>query len=338
MPRHRLGFTLVELLVVIAIIGLLVALLLPAIQSAREAGRRTACMNNMRQIGIATLAYEGQFRRFPGLFDKLDTSRTSDDASELYMTWAVELMPFLERRKLFTRYMNGGTPDKYVELMICPSDSQKQGTPAANSYVANGGQLGSSTEQKAANGPFLNRALTPGIRMREGQWLDGREYTLAYSENIDAGRFDVAGWSGYGQPSNDPQEYPIDQKYLPNDVVWSPVFLWNPGLPTEHQLINGSLEICRRPPGPPEGSCGCEMVSPLRFSSECDGEWQRSRSWRARPKSQHPGGVNVVYGGGRSVFISESINYDVWRALMTPNDEQSNSPNRDILLDDNDIP
>jgi prepilin-type N-terminal cleavage/methylation domain-containing protein len=79
------GFTLVELLVVIAIIGILVALLLPAIQAAREAARRAECTNNLRQIGIAIHNYHDTFKRIPS------SRRTFD-----YITWAAELWPFIE--------------------------------------------------------------------------------------------------------------------------------------------------------------------------------------------------------------------------------------------------
>ncbi|TWU00581.1 hypothetical protein Pla108_15330 [Botrimarina colliarenosi] len=335
MRRERCGFTLVELLVVIAIIGVLVSLLLPAIQSARESGRRTACMNNMRQLGLGVISYEGLFGRFPGLFDELDTTRLSENSGELYMTWAVEMMPFCERQKLYDRYAEGLTPDKYVELMTCPSDDGKHGAPAENSYVANGGRLGSVEVQKTANGPFLNRAATPSLAMREGHWVDGREYTLAFSENTDALRFDVAAWSGFGKSGGiDPEKYPIHRKYFPDDRTWSPVFFWVDSEPVEQQIINGATEECRTP------KCFCDFASRLRLSSDCDTdhEWERSRSWRARPKSRHPNGVNIVFGGGRASFVSEAIDYKLWRALMTPSDEQSDSPYRDILLDDNDLP
>jgi prepilin-type N-terminal cleavage/methylation domain-containing protein len=86
---HRRGFTLVELLVVIAIIGILVALLLPAIQAAREAARRTQCVNNLKQIGLAIHNHHDTYQRIP------NSRRTFD-----YITWAAELWPFIEEGNL----------------------------------------------------------------------------------------------------------------------------------------------------------------------------------------------------------------------------------------------
>ena len=83
------GFTLVELLVVIAIIGTLIALLLPAVQRARESARRSSCVNNQRQITLATLQFEEKFRRFPGLFEKWDAGRFSSQAVVTTTTWSV---------------------------------------------------------------------------------------------------------------------------------------------------------------------------------------------------------------------------------------------------------
>lgn len=89
MNRKR-GFTLVELLVVIAIIGILVGMLLPAVQMIRESARRTDCLNNLKQMGLAIHNYEGARQLYP-------PSRAADQ----FLTWPVFLMPFLENQNLY---------------------------------------------------------------------------------------------------------------------------------------------------------------------------------------------------------------------------------------------
>ena len=90
------GFTLVELLVVIAIIGILVALLLPAVQAAREAARRTACANNMKQIGLALANFQGTRRFYPSSWQPASTPFTESDG------WSVhaQILPYLEQANL----------------------------------------------------------------------------------------------------------------------------------------------------------------------------------------------------------------------------------------------
>lgn len=327
--KVRRAFTLVELLVVIAIISVMVALLLPAVQNAREAARRTSCLNNLRQLGLATAQYETLHRQWPGLFEPLDGGRSESEDAELFTTWAVMLLSFVEKGKLYDRYAEGLSPEMFVEIMLCPSNGDKQRSAAVNSYVANGGRVGSSTLQKTANGPFLNRAYNGALAMREGAWRDGREYTLSLSENTDAERFDTLGWSGFRHPGDGPP-YPIDHKYIPDDLVWSPAFLWNTDADSR-TAINGRTERC-------SSDCECEFASLLRYSSRCDQPFEDSRTLNTRPKSYHPDGVNAVYASARAVFIAENIDRDVFRALMTPHDEGSDSPLPNILLDDNDVP
>jgi prepilin-type N-terminal cleavage/methylation domain-containing protein len=93
------GFTLVELLVVIAIIGILVAMLLPAINAAREAARRNACKNNLKQIGIAVANYLSAQKRYPA-----SAETYGGIGNPSFMTWTVALMPYLEERAMFDRY------------------------------------------------------------------------------------------------------------------------------------------------------------------------------------------------------------------------------------------
>jgi prepilin-type N-terminal cleavage/methylation domain-containing protein len=104
---HRIttGFTLVELLVVIAIIGVLIGLLLPAVQSAREAGRRSACMSNMKQIALGVVSHESAKRAFPAG----STTETAALNGPYYSTWTVDILPFLEQGALFDRWKNLST-------------------------------------------------------------------------------------------------------------------------------------------------------------------------------------------------------------------------------------
>ena len=103
--RSRSGFTLVELLVVIAIIGTLVGMLLPAVQAAREAGRRNTCMNNVRQIGLAMANFDSTKKFIPGWRNKHPNSAVAavaNDASQFgFVSWPVLILPGLERLDVY---------------------------------------------------------------------------------------------------------------------------------------------------------------------------------------------------------------------------------------------
>jgi prepilin-type N-terminal cleavage/methylation domain-containing protein len=126
-PRFTRGFTLVELLVVIAVIGILVALLLPAVQAAREAARRGQCSSNLRQIGLALHNYHDVENSFPPGSVFLG-SCCSDES---YTSWPISLLPFLEQGPLYERYNHNETNEssvnrfvrqQYVPLFVCPSE------------------------------------------------------------------------------------------------------------------------------------------------------------------------------------------------------------------------
>jgi prepilin-type N-terminal cleavage/methylation domain-containing protein/prepilin-type processing-associated H-X9-DG protein len=121
------GFTLVELLVVIAIIGLLVALLLPAVQSAREAARRASCINNLRQIGVAIHMFHDSNEAFP----PGGVSPGPCCSSESYTSWTIQILPFLDQGNLYELYKQGEpnessanrkVREQFVPAYSCPSD------------------------------------------------------------------------------------------------------------------------------------------------------------------------------------------------------------------------
>src|SRR5262245_1442440 len=103
--RRRMAFTLVELLVVIAIIGVLVALLLPAVQAARESSRRSKCQNNVKQWSLAALNHEAAYGKLP--------SGTKADVLDSY-TWMHLSLPYIEQQPLFELYQNLGAPIQQI--------------------------------------------------------------------------------------------------------------------------------------------------------------------------------------------------------------------------------
>src|ERR1700720_4404046 len=101
-PKRRRAFTLIELLLVVAIIGVLIALLLPAVQAAREAARRTTCLNHLKQVGLATAHYEASHRIFPpgarwGFHEP-------DSEKKMHGSILVFLLPYLEEQPLYDNF------------------------------------------------------------------------------------------------------------------------------------------------------------------------------------------------------------------------------------------
>ena len=200
----RNGFTLVELLVVIAIIGILIALLLPAIQAARESARRTQCQNNLRQIGVAILMYNDEFGQFPAA--RMDTG--SFGAS-----WAFQLLPFLEQKAQHESFhpkervdddLNAEAMRTPVSVYFCPSRREPsadrdfdngggvplvRGVAAGGDYASNAGLFHNYETPPELGGPTedLNPAITAGpiftySKISPRHVTDGLTQTFAVGE------------------------------------------------------------------------------------------------------------------------------------------------------------
>lgn len=169
MCRYRSGssaFTLVELLVVIAIIGVLVALLLPAVQSAREAARRSQCANNLKQIGLGMHNYADTWTRLPSALMGGFTSAEDDDG----WSWATAILPFVEQQALFNQLNPQG------QLLLLP-----------NYFTANQGRVipGGDTSLKVYKCPssFLPKIVTASFSIPGGANLPVREHLVGYATN-----------------------------------------------------------------------------------------------------------------------------------------------------------
>src|ERR1700754_380074 len=134
---RRSGFTLVELLVVIAIIGVLVALLLPAIQSAREAARRSQCSNNLRQIGLGMHNYVDTWGRLPSALMGGLTGSDDDDG----YSWACAILPFVEQKNLYDKINPDGKPLPIPNYFAANNKPIPEGTISLNVYKCPTSQL-----------------------------------------------------------------------------------------------------------------------------------------------------------------------------------------------------
>lgn len=230
--RNRVGFTLVELLVVIAIIGILVALLLPAVEAAREPARRSQCMNNQKQIALGMLNYENSYHAFPGYVNRVGNAETE---TKLLGSWVVPLFPYCEQNDLWKAWSAGNAEHRRVSWLLCPSDPVSPSDPAPQakpedtsfSYVANCGRPGDN--DTVADGVFHNHTTDGQPVLVTLEYLgrrDGAAYTLLLAENVQAGQWTdkeeanvgMVWWEKAEQssPMNDsrkPGDRPQDLKY-----------------------------------------------------------------------------------------------------------------------------
>lgn len=227
MPARR-GFTLVELLVVIAIIGILVALLLPAIQAAREAARRSQCNNNLKQIGLAFQTYHDTYNALPhGLWD----GGTPDVCtSGNCWGWGSAVLPFIEQAALYEKYQPGrngfNLPAAANELaeplaaFVCPSDVANTRNPNFNDYgKSNYVMNGDLMRDLSPPFPAHNWLVTRSMR----DILDGTSNTLLVGERAltssnNPFRSLGATWPGRGVGSTAAVEFlsslPPNTKYV----------------------------------------------------------------------------------------------------------------------------
>jgi prepilin-type N-terminal cleavage/methylation domain-containing protein/prepilin-type processing-associated H-X9-DG protein len=315
----RTGFTLVELLVVITIIGMLMALLLPAVQAARETARRAACLNNQKQLNLASLNYESRREHFPGYMNYI----CEDSAgNSVYGSWIVALLPDLEQNQLWNLWNDptksiAQRQNNYItwELLTCPSDPRDATSPQrpALAYAANCGVRDDSSGQPydgvgAAGGVFHNHCWKdPDLNMA-GQPVevsissisthDGTSYTMLITENLDTKTWATtynSGGAGIASTTATPNATSFIERDL--GVVWD--WRWEP---------DDGVDVVSDPPVPNPPNINVRKDETGGFD---------------RPSSRHPGGVNMSFADGNGRFVSEMLDYLIYQQLMAPWDEKA---------------
>ncbi len=315
---------------VIAIIGVLVALLLPAVQAAREAARRNSCVNNLKQITLALTNHESIAGNYPASFEIVpgNTLKTNNGS------WSIQarLLPFLEEGAAFATIdfdlpwdkganKTGGVPTRRIPMYLCPSEANDTvrlsdtGAPKVypHTYGGNFGQwlvYDPTDSSNTGDGVFA-----VNVRLRAAQVQDGLSNTLAFAE--------VKAFTPYirNTATNPGSAIPDEANQLPTD-----------GSKKLGSDTNSNTGHTEWPDGRVHHSGFTTVFTPntfVRFEDvglvfDIDVNSQKEGNSGTQPtyaaitaRSYHPGGVNVALLDGSVHFAAEDIQRVVWRAMST---------------------
>lgn len=288
---RKSGFTLIELLVVIAIIGILVGLSLPAIQSVREAARRTQCLNQLRQLGLASLSFESAYKRLPFASNNFELNPNAPNAG--FRSAFTDLLPYVDQGNRYDTYDNNQSClspfnvqviSQRVDFYLCPTMSIPRTVPdpsldpkevgAPSSYVVSAGSNNAYGFAGPQNGPFIF----------DRNPLNGRKSSPVRIANVRDG---LSNTIFVGE-----MDYGLANYFYPNSSTpkWGSV-AWGIGLPGHSVGTTVGVYNSNR------------LVAGLN-------EWQTFRS-------EHPGGANFAFGDGSTRFIATTVNDQLLDALAT---------------------
>lgn len=295
---RRSGFTLVELLVVIAIIGILVALLLPAVQAARESARRTQCNNNLKQIGLAMQNHHDTYLALPA---------GMGPSGCCWGTWQVLILQFVEQRDLYDLYQNWGGNDatgpryssapnttnvtnRRLQAFTCPSDQPNApfGGLTNHNYAANWGNTDYG-QTANLNGVLFGQApfgisknpVDQKFKGRNFSWVtDGLSNTMIVAEVLQGQGSDLRGFTWWGDASG------FTTYLAPNSPLPDRIY---------------TAGYCNNMPRQNLPCAVSGGSTPTMFAS----------------RSRHPGGVQVAMADGSARFVTTMVDISIWRAMST---------------------
>jgi prepilin-type N-terminal cleavage/methylation domain-containing protein len=297
MPRsirqHRRAFTLIELLVVIAIIGVLIGLLLPAVQKVRESANRLKCASNMKQVGIAMHAYHDAYGSFP----PGEVNNTTGASTQNAWTWSALLLPFVEQGNLSNLAQAGiglgpsatSTTDTRtpavltpVQVYLCPSDVG--GT--LNPYLGNYARSNYVITKSIAAPPYndVTGIYTLGKGTIIAQITDGTSNTFLAAERACP---------------------PFPGKFLSIGAIWSERIGTNNSYTFDEVQINASI-----PAAALSATGACCVASSTNDPND----------YRAAASSFHAGGIQTVFCDGSCKFIQQTIDLTIYNNLYYKDD------------------
>ena len=345
-PARR-GFTLIELLVVISIIATLMALILPAIQQARQAARTLECKNNLKNISLAAHNFASAKKNFPALGVYASDGVSPTAAPVALRSWVVELLPYMDRRDIADRWQNNNAwndalvdnlalGQTYIKVLACPDDQTAIGVNGGLSYVANHGYRDSNSTD------VLNRWTEGNL-----DWnLDGtliNDPAVPASADLDkidsdAHRDTGVFWSSlpldatFAVP-NSPREtqknsLSVDGIYdgggqtilfsenlnAGGSTSWADPQWENVGFV---YTVEGPVAAGTNTYQIPQPLLSASVAMSMPNKQKGGPEAFPTNSIAAAPNSNHPGGVNVAYAEGSVGFLSDNIDVNVYARLVS---------------------
>jgi len=309
--RPRKGFTLIELLVVIAIIAILVALLLPAVQAVREAARRSQCQDHLHNIAIALANYEGALKVLPPGYVSRGVNSTDLATSDTGpgFAWATLALPFMEKKPLYDQInfnldsddvgnlTQGRTP---IDLFRCPSDiggetfeitdrnTNVQRLATAN-YV---GMYGYGSPSMSPGNPMVKGTFYRNSRTRFADITDGLSNVILVGERT------------------------VHHKFVQGMPEVNASSTWYAALPGAAARPAGMMTMTEESPSLVLGHVGQPAMGMMPQMHHTP----NSTNHIVNFSSLHPGGMHYALGDGKVSFLSENVNYNVFRWLGEIND------------------
>ena len=399
MKTQRSGFTLVELLVVITIIGILMGLLIPAVNAARETARRNECSTRVKNLALAAIQYENTKGELPGYLQSFGvyqppasgaadpsdpTATTAPPIHNKLGTWTVALLPWLDAQPTYEHW----TEDRYpivdaaadgefsptsfesgfgngfhplsgpnLAILQCASNPNDDSSFGRNSFVANNGMhhltvggspvntISFAESQDRPNGAFNNKhsglstapvAVGPAVRLDD--FKDGQGNTILFTENVQALPWNLPGFIDASALTTTAPSFEVG---MPSGARFAQGVVWHFEDPdaanaamtawvipaTADASITAPAAVLQKHRINGGGATVSEDIFVERMTAA-------NAPSLARPSSAHTDGVNTGMADGGTRFITDSIDYRVYQALLTLRGKASDVPWPEFILDD----